>query len=91
MQIVCKILEIVCEPFFGERSIVSVKFSEGPVILYLPTPKVWSLSEKPLGRGAAFSKVLGHTVSPSREESQRCPSWLGSLTEKFRMRLSFYL
>lgn len=84
MQIVCKILEI-------ERSIVSVKFSEGPVILYLPTPKVWSLSEKPLGRGAAFSKVLGHTVSPSREESQRCPSWLGSLIEKFRMRLSFHL
>lgn len=81
MQIVCKILEIVCEPFSGERSIVSVKFSEGPVILYLPTPKIWSLSEKPLGRGADFSKVLGHTVS----------QLVGSLIEKFRMRLSFYL
>lgn len=30
----------------------------------------------------------GYTVSPSREESQHSPSWLGSLIEKFRMKLS---
>lgn len=62
--------------FSGERSIVSLKFSEGSIMWYLPTPGLQSLLEKAMVRRVAFTKVLGRTGSPSGV--QHPPSWLGS-------------
>lgn len=79
MQIICKILDYV--NIFLRKVHSFCEVLRGSAIFYLPTPRLWGLSEKSLGRGMAFSKVLGHTVSPTREESLHCPCWLGSLRE----------
>lgn len=65
--------------FSVERSIVSLKFSEGSIMWYLPTPGLQGLLEKPTVRRVAFTKVLGVLDHPA--ESQHPPSWLGSNRE----------
>lgn len=47
------------------ESIVSRKFSERSILLYLPIPKLQGLSEKPMARRVALGKVVATL--------ERCP------------------